>query len=129
MPSAEATPGHSRALILRGLAWNSIFQVFLVGANFGSMLLLVRILEPAEYGRANVAGGFLAVFTCFNCGYFSDQALQLRRDEEPDWSMHWRVGFHIQFALAVMCNIAAGFGWLHPSYRPVAPLLHVASIG
>ncbi|MSU58680.1 MAG: hypothetical protein EXS35_10975 [Pedosphaera sp.] len=129
MSNAETTPGHSRRLILRGLAWNSVFQVFLAATNFASMLLLVRILAPAEYGRANVATGFLAIITCFNCGSFSDQALQLRAGEAPDWSTHWRVGFYIQFALGVLCNVVGGFAWLVPTYRPVAPLLHVASIG
>jgi O-antigen/teichoic acid export membrane protein len=126
---AGTAPGHSRRLILRGLAWNSAFQVFLVGASFASMLVLVRLLGPAEYGRASVASGFLAIITCFNCSYFYDHALQLRGDEEPDWGLHWRVGFYIQLALGTICNLVAGSCWFFHSYRPAAPLLHVASIG
>ncbi|MEO7297101.1 MAG: oligosaccharide flippase family protein [Verrucomicrobiota bacterium] len=120
---------HRRALILRGVAWNSLFQVFLVAVNFVSMLVLVRLLQPAEFGRATATTGILGLINCFNCSYFIAQAIQLRDGEEPDWSSHWRAGFYIQFALTITCNAVAGLMWLFPAYRPMAPLLHIASIG
>ena len=39
-----------RKLIVRGVFWNSAFQFFVAGINFASMLVLVRVVAPAEYG-------------------------------------------------------------------------------
>ena len=101
-----------RALITRGIVWNSAFQVFLVGTSFVSMLVLVRLLSPAEFGRATAATGVLALINCFNCSYFIAQAIQLREGEEPDWGAHWQAGFYIQFVLFMICNGVAGLAWL-----------------
>jgi len=100
-----------------------------VGANFVSMIVLVRLLPPTEYGRAAAATGILALINCFNCSYFIAQALQLHEGEEPDWSAHWTAGFYIQLGLFIACNVIALACWMLPAYRPMAVLLHVASIG
>jgi PST family polysaccharide transporter len=128
MPNVGAGPDR-RALITRGIIWNSAFQVFLVGASFASMLVLVRLLSPAEFGRATAATGVLTLINCFNCSFFIAQAIQLREGEEPDWAAHWQAGFYIQLALFALCNGVAALAWMFVSYRPIAPLLHVASIG
>lgn len=128
LPLPPVSPDR-RGVITQGLAWTGIFQVFLVGANFISMIVLVRLLSPAEYGRAAAATGVLALINCFNCSYFVAQALQLHEGEEPDWGAHWSAGFYIQLVLFVLCNLVAAGCWLIPAYRPMAGLLHVASIG
>ena len=51
-----------------------MLQVFLVGVNFISMIVLVRLLRPSEYGQATAATGVLALINCFNCSYFIAQA-------------------------------------------------------
>ena len=106
-----------------------MLQVFLVGANFVSMIFLVRLLRPSEYGQATAATGVLALINCFNCSYFIAQAMQLHEGEEPDWGAHWSAGFYIQLALCLACNLIAFGCWLLPAYRPMAALLHIASIG
>jgi O-antigen/teichoic acid export membrane protein len=118
-----------RGLIIRGLAWNSLFQVFLAFTSFGSMLVLVRLLSPAEYGRATAATGLLALINCFNCSCCISQAIQLGDNQEPDWTSHWRTGWCIQLILFLFSNAVAVSALLLPSYRPIAPLLSVASIG
>ena len=125
----EVNSEERRSLILQGVFWNSAFQIFVAAINFVSMLVLVRLLAPSEYGRATAATGILALINCFNCSSFIAQAVQLRQGEQPDWAAHWRAGFYIQFALFLVCNLVARITWFFPSYRPMAPLLHVASIG
>jgi PST family polysaccharide transporter len=128
MPIPSTLPDR-RALVTQGLVWTGLLQVFLVGANFVSMIVLVRLLPPTEYGRAAAATGILALINCFNCSYFIAQALQLHEAEEPDWSAHWTAGFYIQLGLFIACNVIALACWMLPAYRPMAVLLHVASIG
>jgi len=118
-----------RSLIAHGILWNSAFQVFVVAVSFGSMLVLVRVIPPSEFGRAAAATGIFCLINCFNCSYFINQAVQLREGEQPDWAAHWCAGFHIQMALTLICNLVAGVAWLLPSYRSIAPLLHLASLG
>ena len=91
MPIPSTLPDR-RALVTQGLVWTGLLQVFLVGANFVSMIILVRLLPPTEYGRAAAATGVLALINCFNCSYFIAQALQLHEGEEPDFSGHPDVG-------------------------------------
>lgn len=124
-PAAENRLG----LVKRGLFWNAAFQVFLAAVNFASMLFLVRLLSPQEYGRAAAVAGVLVLINSFSCKVCMAQAIQLPGGETPDWSIHWRAGVYIQLALTIACNAIAGVAWLFPSYRPIAPLLHVASIG
>ena len=129
VPRPEMPASQPGALVRRGIVWNSAFQFFLAGANFFSMLVLVRLLSPVEFGRATAATGVLALINCFNCSYFIAQAIQLREGEEPDWAAHWQAGFYIQACLFLLCNFVGGLAWLFPAYHPIAPLLHVASIG
>ncbi len=118
-----------RALITKGIVWTGAFQIFLVAVNFVSMIVLVRLLPPSEYGRATAATGILGLINCFNCSYFIAQAIQLREGERVDWSAHWHAGFYIQLALFLVCNGCAVVAWMFPVYKPLAPLLHIASIG
>lgn len=127
-PSA-ALPLEARAVITRGIVWNSAFQVFLVGINFVSMIVLVRVLSPKEYGRAAAVSGVLALINCFNCSACISQAIQLPGDAKPDWGAHWRAGMWIQLGLCLLCNVVAAVAWFLPAYQPIAPVLAVASIG
>ena len=128
-PTNELDPRARGRLIAHGVFWNSAFQFFIAGVNFISMLVLVRVLVPMEYGRAAVATGVLAVLNCFNCGCFIAHAIQLGDREQPDWNLHWRAGLRIQLALTAACNLVAAGAWFVAEYRPIAPLLHLASLG
>jgi O-antigen/teichoic acid export membrane protein len=129
-PSASALKsGGRRQAIMQGLAWTGALQVFLAATNFFTMIVLVRLLSPLEYGRVAAVNGITAFINCFSCTYFIAHAIQLQDGEEPDWKSHWNAGFYIQLALFVACNAAAAACWLQEDYRSIAPLLSVASIG
>src|SRR5438128_2083195 len=125
----EVTSSENRRQVAHGLAWITLFQGFQTLLSFGTMLVLVRVIPPSEYGRATAAVGWLLLMGSFGCVQFMNHALQLPRGEEPDWSLHWTVGVYIQGALCVVSQIVAGLCWLVPSYRPIAPLLHIAGLG
>lgn len=125
----DTVTARSQSLVVRGVAWNSLYQVFATLLNFASMLVLVRVIPPVEYGRVGTVVGLLTVFNAFNCAVFMRQALQLPAGCEPDWSLHWSVGFYVQLASSAVCHALAGVCWFSPSYRSIAPLLHLGAIG
>ena len=127
--AVDSPMNQNRRHVAHGLAWNTIYQVFQTVLSFGAMLVLVRVIPPAEYGRATAAVSWLLLMCSFGCAQFMNHALQLPKDVEPDWSLHWSAGFYIQGALFAISQIVAGGCWLVPSYRPIAPLIHIAGIG
>ena len=127
--SVRAMPGERRRLLIQGLTWSAIFQVFDVVFSFASMLVLVRIIPPGDYGRVAAVVGVLGFVNLFNANLFYQHALQLPEHDEPDWDLHWTWGFYIQLAQASFCHALAGLCWFVQSYRPIAPLLHIAAFG
>ena len=131
--ATEASPapdaGVHRLLLIRGITWSAAHQMLDVALSFTSMLLLVRIIAPRDYGRAAAVVGILAMVNTLNAHVFFEQALQLPEDETPDWSLHWTFGFYLQGAMSIVCHLVAGICWTIPSYAPVAKLLHVAAFG
>jgi O-antigen/teichoic acid export membrane protein len=118
-----------RNAVVRGIAWNTLYQFFQIAVSFGAMLLLVRVIPPTEYGKATAVVGVLTILNTLNSSLFMSQALQLTDGIEPDWSLHWSVGICIQCALSILCHAVAGLCWLIAVYRPLAPLLHIAAVG
>ncbi len=127
--SVRTVPGERRRLLIQGLTWSAVFQVFDVIFSFASMLVLVRIIPPRDYGRAAAVIGLLGFVNLFNAHQFFEHALQLPDHDEPDWDLHWTWGFYIQLAQAIFCHALAGLCWFAPGYRPIAPLLHIAAFG
>ncbi len=119
----------TRRLVWSGVFWNSLYQVFATLLSFGTMLILVRIIPPSEYGKWAATVGILTVINSFNARNFIAQALQEPEGREPDWSLHWTAAFYVQTALFLLCHLIALATWWIPGYRPLAPLLHIAAFG
>lgn len=115
--------------IASGLAWNTIYQVFNMALSFGAMLFMVRLLTPAEYGRAAAAVALISMAYVVGSPSFVAHALQLGENEKPDWTLHWNVSMPLQVVLWLILNIIALGFWFTTTYRPIAGLLHVGSIG
>lgn len=114
-------------LILRGIAWNSIYHGFSIAAGFLSMFVLARVLSPDQYGHVTAVSGWLALFNAVGCQGFLAHALQLSDHDEPDWGLHWSACLWMQLPLFLAANGVAGLMWRMPSYRTLAPLLHLDS--
>ena len=133
--AAEAIPAPPQAsrarrqLLIQGITWSAAYQIFDVVLSFASMLVLVRLIPPGDYGRAAAVVGVLGLLNLLNAHLFFEHALQLPEHEEPDWQLHWTVGFYIQAALSLVCHAIAALCWFASEYRPIAPLLHIAALG
>src|SRR5712671_4761286 len=119
----------ARALIVPGITWTALSQVLDMVLSLGSMLILVRLIPPAEYGRAAAVVGILGFVNTFGSHTFVSHAIQLPEGEVPDWQSHWSVALYLQLALCGVCELI-GFGcWFVPQYRLIAPLMQIAGIG
>ena len=65
-------------------------------AQFGTMLIMVRILSPSIYGQAALAQSIYMVLGIFSVASFMQHALQLRNPSQVDWQAH--------FSAAVILN-------------------------
>ena len=86
------------------------------------------IRSPYRFSSAAVTG-LLAFLSTANAHAFAGQSIQLAEGEDPDWSLHWHAAVVIQLTLFVVANAIAGVYWMVPAYRPLAPMLHVGSVG
>jgi O-antigen/teichoic acid export membrane protein len=108
--------------------WNAGFNIFRDLLQFGTMLVLVRLLAPESYGEFGLVTstiGFLAIFSFNN---FVAHTLQVRDDSEACWQEHFTAGAVLQGGMFVLANLVAlALRWF-PAYAPVAPMLHVMSL-
>lgn len=125
-----STSGQSdwRERALQGIAWNSLFQVFQAVLGFAVMIVLVHVVPPVEYGRFAAVTGLTGIINVGSCGAFMTQSLQLPDGAAPNWNQHFSAGIYIQSVLTVVCWAAAAACWMLPAYRPLAPLLLIASL-
>src|SRR5438270_1928307 len=118
-----------RSQVASGITWTVFSQGLDLVLSFGSMLVLVRILAPAEYGRAAAVVGILALVNTFGCPALLSHSVQLPDGETPDWQSHWTVTIYLQSLLFLVCHLLAWICRYAPQYRPIAPLLHVEAFG
>jgi O-antigen/teichoic acid export membrane protein len=90
------------------LAWAGGVQAFQDLAQFGAMLVLVRLLSPSEYGAMALAQAILAVVTLFGPGTFVGHALQSREPASVDWQSHYTASLAVSCLLALALLVLAG---------------------
>lgn len=71
------------------------------------MLVLVRLLTPAEYGSFALAQTFLGLLSVVSFSVFVTHALQARDPSEIDWQAHFTASVFINGVLAVVTLILA----------------------
>lgn len=95
--------------IARGaLLWGAGSSLLRDVLQFGSMLALVRLLTPDDYGRAALAQSVLGLTAIFSFKVLGAHALQARDPADIDWQAH--------FTAAVVVNLAVlmltlGIAW------------------
>jgi O-antigen/teichoic acid export membrane protein len=123
---APAPPLASQAC--SGVLWVTALNVFRDLLQFGTMLVLVRLLAPKAYGEFSLVSSVMVFFTVFSFRSFLEHTLQLRPDEAVDYQSHFTAGAAMQFGMCALVNAAALALRYLPKYSEIAPVLHATSI-
>lgn len=84
-PEAHGLGTSARASIL----WGGGFTLLRDVAQFGVMLILVRLLSPSDYGTAALVQSIVGVASILSSQTFSLHALQIRNPADIDWQAHF----------------------------------------
>lgn len=97
-------------------------------AQFATMLVLVRRLDPSAYGEFALVTSIIGFFTVISFRSFLEQTFQVPHGEEPDYQNIFSFGGVIQGTIFVLVNLVALGMHFFPGYASAAPLLHVMSV-
>jgi O-antigen/teichoic acid export membrane protein len=125
-PDAASAPLAAKAR--SGVLWVTGLNVFRDLLQFGTMLVLVRLLAPKAYGEFSLISSVMVFFTVFSFRSFLEHTLQLRPDEAVDYQSHFTAGCCMQFGMCALVNLAASVLRHLPKYAEIAPVLHITSI-
>lgn len=91
----------------RALLWAGGATIVSDIAQFAAMLILVRLVSPAEYGQAALALGLYGVIAVFSFATFAQHVLQFRDPERVDWSVQLSGALFINvFLFLLSCGVA-----------------------
>lgn len=109
-PPSGSIPGRRLALVARGaILWGAGFTLIRDLLHFATMLVLVRLLSPDDYGRFALAQTILGLLSVMSAKTFVAHALQLQDPETVNWSGHFTASVIINsilFALAGVISIS-----------------------
>lgn len=104
--------------------WNTAFAVFRNAVQFGVMLVLVRLLEPAAYGQFALATSIIGFVSLVSFTACLEHSLQARRDADVDFQLHFTAGAFFQIGCFVLANLVAVVAARFEDYAAAAPLVH-----
>jgi O-antigen/teichoic acid export membrane protein len=125
---ATSTGGDLAQQARSGILWVTGLNVFREALQFGTMLVLVRLLEPKVYGEFSFVSAVMLLFTVLSFRSFFEHTLQLRPHEAVDYQSHFTAAGFMQGAMFVLVNITAAVLNFIPKYAEIAPVLHVMSL-
>jgi O-antigen/teichoic acid export membrane protein len=91
------------------LLWGGGFTIFRDVVQLVTMLILVRLLAPADYGRMALAQTIVGLLAVMSFGTLVTHALQARDPAEIDWQAHFTAAAVINSVLALL---TLGLAWL-----------------
>jgi O-antigen/teichoic acid export membrane protein len=108
--------------------WNTAFNLFRDLLQFGTMLVLVRILKPESYGQFAMVGSVMGFLSIFSHNNFIAHILQVKGEADARYQEHFTASAVIQAGIFLISNaVAMALYWV-PTYASIAPFLHVMSI-
>lgn len=108
--------------------WNTAFNLFRDLLQFGSMLVLVRLLQPESYGEFALVTSIIGFLSIFSHNNFIAHLLQVKDEEDALYQEHFTASAILQTGIFLITNIVALILHWFPTYAPVAPYIHVMSI-
>lgn len=125
----EDSPSRLRDTARSSLLWGGGFTIFSDVAQFAVMLVLVRLLTPADYAVAALAQAMIGVAAVVSFQPFSYHALQARDPRTIDWQTMMTSALVMNTALSVLLLLVAAGLWFTDDYRVTAvPLAAMSSI-
>lgn len=122
--SAPSLSGRARM----GVIWNVGFNLFRDLTQFGTMLVLVRLLPPSSYGEFGMTTGVIGFIAVFGFSLVLAHSLQVQSDAQTHYQQHFTAGAVLNGAAFLAANATAAVLWFSPRYSQVAPFVHVMSI-
>ena len=75
--------------------------------QFLTMLILVRLLTPEDYGRFAMAQSIIGLIAMFSFGTFVSHSLQERSPDDIDWNRHFSFGLILNIVLFIVTLVVA----------------------
>lgn len=117
-----------RRKAVSGVLWTTGLQVFRDFLQFGTMLVLVRLLAPEIYGQFGLVTAILGFLSVFSFRVLLEHTLQIRSGGEVDYQMHFTAGAVVQLVLFLITIVTAEVLKRSATYAPVAPVVRIMSI-
>lgn len=106
--SAQIAPDDLRRRVFSSIAWRGMSRVFLELSKIGVLLVLARLLTPAEFGVAAevlVVSGLIPIFSGLALGA---GLIQMRDPDELDWATAFWASLALSAVATGACFAAAG---------------------
>lgn len=114
----------ARAAVLWGAGFTLVRDVL----QFATMLVLVRLLTPAEYGSMALAQAIFGLLSAVSFKLFASHAIQLRDPTTIDWHAHFTWGAAINTTLFIATLGVAGCLSMTSHFRGAALPLAVQAL-
>lgn len=120
--------GSLRKSAQQAILWSAGLNLFRDILQFGQMLILVRLLDPAIYGMAGLATTFINFIGIISFQHVIPHVLQVRGDSQVNYHQHLTAGIVINGLLFLIANAVAFGLQLTSQYVHLQPLIHVLSL-
>ena len=108
--------------------WNTGFNLFRDLLQFGSMLVLVRLLQPDSYGEFAMVTSIIGFLSIFSHNNFIAHLLQVKDEEDALYQEHFTASALLQIGIFLITNVVAMILHSKPTYAPITLYIHVMSI-
>lgn len=112
----------------QAVLWSAGLNLFRDALQFGQMLVLARLLDPAIYGMAGMAITVVGFIGMASFQHIVAHVLQQRPGTQVNFDEHFTAGLALNGTLFVLTNATALAVRLSPRFGHLHPLLHVLSL-
>jgi O-antigen/teichoic acid export membrane protein len=110
-----------------GLIWIGAYKLCHALVQLVLMVVLVRLLTPADYGIYAVVIGIVGFLNAVSIENFIGYTIQVRSEDDVHFQDHFTAALALQGAILVVTNLVAAALRFVPAYSEVAGYIHVLS--